>query len=229
MKNLWVISLGGSRIVPNDIDEKFIKNFKKLIDSHPHKKFIIVTGGGSTSRKYMKTIKNFGKNTKEQSQTGIAITRFHAKFMARIFGAKANSPDNIPMNMKQSKNLLRKNQIVFCGALRWEADKTSDGTAAELAKHLKCKLINLTNVDGLYTKNPKKFRSTKKIPRISWKKFYEITNKIKFHAGQNFVLDQDAAKTIMKNNIPTYIIGDLDDMDKILKEKKDFKGTLIEG
>jgi uridylate kinase len=229
MKDLWVISLGGSRIVPNDVDEKFIRDFKKLIESHPKKKFVVVTGGGLTARKYINVVRNFGKNIREQSQTGIAITRFHAEFMARIFGTKANSPDNLPMNMKRVKNLLRKNQVVFCGALRWEEDRTSDGTAAEISNLLKCKFINLTNVDGLYTANPKKVKSAKKIPRISWQKFYEIANKIKFHAGQNFVLDQEAAEIIMKHKISTYIVGSLDDINRILKGREDFKGTLVEG
>ena len=42
MKDVWVISLGGSRIVPDSVDEKFLVDFKKLLDSHRSKKFVVV-------------------------------------------------------------------------------------------------------------------------------------------------------------------------------------------
>lgn len=224
-----MISLGGSRIAPNKVDEKFLKEFKKLIEKHSEKRFVIVTGGGFTARNYINALRNFKKDTEQQSLIGSSITRFHAEFMSRIFGEKANPPEKVPKNMRKVKNLLRKNQVVFCGALRWEPHKTSDGTAAEIANHLKCKLINLTNVEGLYTSDPRKNKKAKKIPRISWKEFNRITQKIKFQAGQNFILDQDAAKTIMKNKIPAYILKDLKEMDKVLNGKENFKGTLIKG
>ena len=214
--------------MPDDVDVKFISDFRKMINLFPKMKFVVVCGGGVTARKYIRAIEKFGASTKEQSLVGIDMTRFHAEFLARIFGAEANPPENLPMNMKKVKRLLRRNRVVFCGALRWADDKTSDGTASELASYLKCPFINLTNVDGLYDKNPKKYKGAKKISRITWRKFNAIAQKIKFHAGQNFVLDQDAAETIMKNRVSTYIVGGLSEMKKII-EGKSFSGTIIEG
>lgn len=226
MKKLWVISLGGSRIVPGEVDDEFIVRFKKVVDSHPSIKFVVVTGGGSTARKYIKALKKLGKKTKQQSLIGIAITRLHASFLARLFGEKAN--EIIPKNMRKVKNLLRKNQIVFCGGLRYKEKNTSDATAAKLSAYLKSPFINLTNVNGLYSSDPRKNPKAKLIKRISWKKFNEIAKRIKFSAGQHFVLDQSAARIIMKNKIPTYIIGKVKEIEKIIKGKK-FEGTLING
>ncbi|MDP2629025.1 MAG: hypothetical protein Q8P15_03980, partial [Nanoarchaeota archaeon] len=156
-----------------------------------------------------------------------AVTRFHAGFMARFFGKSAN--EVIPRNMKKVKDLLRGNQIVFVGALRYKDKNTSDGTAADLAGYLKCHFINLTNVNGLYTKNPKTNKNAKFIRKISWKKFNEMASKLKFKAGQHFVLDQSAAKTILKKRVPTYIVGSLRDIDKIIKGENDFGGTFVYG
>ena len=227
MKKVWVISLGGSRIVPDEVDEKFLARFKKLIDSHPSHKFVAVTGGGSTARRYISALRRLGRTTKSQSISGIAITRLHAGFMARFFGRSAN--EIIPKNLKEVKNLLNKNQIVFCGGLRYREGNTSDGTSAKISDYLGCPFINLTNVKGLYTSNPKKNKNAKFIGKITWKNFEEITGKMKFEAGQHFVLDQSAAKVILKKKIPTYIVGSLNAIDKILKGKKDFGGTLISG
>ena len=233
MKNIWVISLGGSRIVPEDVDYKFLSDFKKLLDSHMDKKFVVVCGGGQTARRYITALKNLGKKIREQSMEGIAVTRLHAGFMARIFGKEAN--EVVPVNMKSVRNLLMKNRVVFCGALRWRDNNTSDGNAAQLAGYLECPFINLTNVRGLYDRDPKlknarrsaypKLRSSgaKFISKISWKDFLKIARKISFEAGQHFVLDR-----IAKDKTVTYIVGSLGAMDSVLKGKR-FVGTLISG
>ena len=148
MEKVWVISLGGSRIVPDDVDEGFLLRFKRLLDSHRDKKFVVVCGGGSTARRYIGALRKLGKKTKAQSMEGIAVTRLHAGFMARIFGKGAN--EDLPLSMKRVKSLLRGNRVVFCGALRYRKNNTSDGTAAKLAGFLGCPFINLTNVRGLY-------------------------------------------------------------------------------
>ena len=106
---------------------------------------------------------------------------------------------------------------------------TSDSAAAEIAKKFKTDFINLTNVDGLFDKNPLKNKNAKLIHSISWENFDKITNKIKYKPGQHFVLDQSASKIIRKNKIATYILGkNLKNLDNLLKGKK-FKGTTISG
>jgi len=50
-----VMSLGGSIIIPNNVDYKFLFNFEKFIKRLAQKeKIVIVTGGGNTARKYIK-------------------------------------------------------------------------------------------------------------------------------------------------------------------------------
>ena len=223
---LWVISLGGSRIVPEDVDYNFIDKFEKIVDNYPEHRFVVVTGGGTTARKYISALRKMHAGVKKQSKAGIAVTRMHASFLARLFGKKAN--ETLPKNMKKVKNLLKANQVVFCGALRYKDKNTSDGTAADLAAYLKAPFINITNVRGLYTSNPKTNKKAKFIKKISWKKFYERAKKIKYEAGQHFILDQSAARMIMKHRVVTYIIGSLVDLEKIIS-KKGFGGTLIAG
>ncbi len=220
----WVISLGGSRIVPNDIDVIFIKKFKDLLNKHKDKKFVVVCGGGRTARRYISAIQKFQKSQREESLEGIEITRLNARLMMSIFEKEANK--ELPKNMKQIKNLLRKNRIVFCGALRWEDQNTSDGTSAKIAEFFKAKFINLTNVKGLYSEDPHKNKNAKFIPEISWEYFLQLTKKIKYKAGQHFVLDLVAAEEISKKKITTYIIGSLNSLDNILNNKK-YIGTTI--
>ncbi len=230
-KKVIVLSLGGSLIIPEEIDTKFLKKFKKIILKNSKKyKFVVVCGGGNTARKYIQGLEKEEISNKKifQGLLGISSTRINAKFLTYFIGKNdIKTNKEIPHNMVEVKNLLKFNDIVFCGALRYAKKETSDGTSAKLSNFLSTEFINLTNVDGLYDKNPKKFKNAKFIPKISWKNFNEMANEIKFKPGQHFVLDQTAAKIIMKNKIPTYIIGEnLKNLDNFLNNKK-FKGTKI--
>jgi len=223
-----VISLGGSLIVPDEINFSFIYNFKKEIEkNYKSTKFVIVAGGGSIARKYISALRQENKDERELASAGIRATRMNAMFLMQFFGKEVNS--KLPKDMIQVKNDLKKSKVVICGALRYADNETSDGTAAKLAHFLNAEFINMTNVKGLYTADPKKDKNAKFIAKISWNDFDKITQKIKFSAGQHFVLDQQAAKIIKENRIKTYIINDhIGNISKIVNGK-DFIGTLISG
>ncbi len=220
-----VISLGGSVLVPDQIDYSFLKKFKRLLMSFHNRKFVVVTGGGRIARIYIEALKKEGLSVRNLSYAGIAITRINAKFLANFFVKKQHYP--IPTTLKEVKNLLKKHDIVFCGALRYEPDNTSDGTAAEIAWHVGGRFINITNVKGLYTKDPRKHRDARFIPRISFEEFYQIAHRMRYVPGQHFVLDQHAARIIKEKGVRTYIVGkDLTNLKSFLHGKR-FVGTMI--
>ncbi len=227
MKKVVVISLGGSLIIPDKINIHFLKEFRKTIRKNErHYKFVIVCGGGYTARNYINGLNDVAHLEYFQGLLGIASTRLNARFMSYFFGKEAN--EGIPMDMIHVQNLLKKNNIVFCGALRYAENETSDATAAKLTRYFETVFINLTDVAGLYNKDPKKFKNAEFIPEISHKNFYEMTRKINFKPGQHFVLDQEAAVIIKKYNIKTFILGkDLKQFDNLLNGKH-FIGTIIE-
>lgn len=226
-KSVVVISLGGSLIVPDEIDYAFLEKFKKVIQKNSRNwKFVVVCGGGSIARKYISALRQGGKSDYLQCMAGIAVTRLNARFMTYFFGKDAN--EGIPHDMNHVKNLLKKNDVVFCGALRYHPRETSDGTSAKLASFFKTDFINLTNVKGLHDKNPLKHRDAKFIPRISHQGIYNMIKKMKYKPGQHFVLDQSAVKIIKAKKIKTYILGkDLKNLDNLLNGKK-FTGTIVD-
>lgn len=226
MKKVLVISLGGSVIIPDKIDFKFLDRFKKLLEKHSKKfKFVIVCGGGSIARKYIEALDREGANEEEISEAGMRATRMNAMFLMQFFGKRANS--HLPKDMHDVKNNLSKNDFVICGALRYSPDETSDGTAAKLAHFFKSDFLNITNVDGLYSKDPRTSKDAKFIQYESWDDFESRISKMKFKPGQHFVLDQQAAAIIKNYKIKTVIAGkDVSNLDKMLLQKP-FKGTLL--
>jgi uridylate kinase len=220
MKKVIVLSLGGSLIIPDNIDINFLKEFKKTILKNSRKsKFIIVCGGGSIARKYINALREIGTNEILQSFAGISATRMNARFMSYFFGQ--NQEEGIPHTIKELDDYMRKSNVIFCGALEYNPHQTSDSTAAEIAKHLKTDFINLTNVSGLHDKNPKKYKDAKFIPEISWKGLNNMATREKFTPGQHFV--------IMENKITTYILGkNVQQLDNLLNGEK-FIGTVVSG
>ena len=219
-----VISVGGSILFPDAVDVDFLRRFKKLLNGLKDRKFIIVTGGGRIARLYIDALRKGHLSKRMLSNAGIAITRVNAKFMASFF-MKKDYP--VPKTLKEIDNLLKRHDVVFCGSLRYEDDNTSDGTAAEIARHFGGRFINMTNVNGLYTKDPRKFRDAKFVPQISFDDFHRLVNKMNYTPGQHFVLDQRAAEIIRKSRIMTFIIGkNVDNLSDLLHGRK-FVGTEI--
>jgi len=226
MKKVLVLSLGGSMIVPEKVNPKWIEQFKETLKrNYKNYKFVVVCGGGFVAREYITILNYEHKSKKQQSLAGIATTRMNAKLMMQLFGKEANS--ELPLTINHVKFMLHKNKIVFCGALRYAPNQTSDSTAAKLASYLKTDFINITNVSGLYTDNPLRNKRAKLIPKISWRNFEKRALRIKYKPGQHFVLDQNAATLIKKHKIKTCIIGpNLKNLNNLLSNNK-FNGTII--
>lgn len=227
-KRVIVLSLGGSLIIPEDINLKVLKEFKKVILKNSNKfKFIVVCGGGSIARKYISALQEIKCDETKQSYIGIACTRTNARFMSYFFGQ--DREQGIPHTTKTLEEEIKKSKVVFCGALEYKPKQTSDSTAAQIANHFNTIFINLTNVQGLHDKNPLEHKDAKFIPKISWEDFDKMANKKAFKPGQHFVLDQSASKIILKHKIPTYILGqNMSQLDRLLNNKE-YKGTLISG
>jgi len=174
----------------------------------------------------MKDLERIRLNQKVLGLIGIATTKLNARVIAGMF----NKKDKIPNSLEEIKKELKTNRIVICGALGFSYKTTTDGNAAEIARYLKARaLLNITNVDGLYNKDPRRYKDARIIARINFTDFNKIVNKINYRTGQHFVLDQRAANVIKKSRIQTIILNGhkLKNLKDYLDGKK-YTGTVIE-
>ena len=224
MPKIVVLSLGGSLIVPDSYDAEFLKSFKQLIESYVKKgyKFAIICGGGSIARKLQTGASGVSKISNEDLDwLGIYATRLNALLLRYIFGNKTQDPIIANPN---DKVVFKKNIIIAAG---WIPGWSTDYDAVLLAKNFGVKkLINMSNVDYVYDKDPRKFKNAKKIERIRWNDYLKMTGK-KWKAGMNVPFDPIAAKEARKSGMNVSIIGkDLKNLRSLLDGKK-FKGTVI--
>ncbi|MCX6752876.1 MAG: UMP kinase [Candidatus Nomurabacteria bacterium] len=170
-----IISLGGSLIVPNEIDIDFLTEFKKIILSQIEKgkKFIIITGGGKTARKYQSALKEISNPSLEHLDwLGIYSTRLNAEFLELFFTGIAEeiiiTDPTLPVNFE-------KPLVIGAG---WKPGWSTDYDAVLLAKSINAKrVINLSNIDFAYDKDPNKYPDAKKLENISWSEYRELIPK----------------------------------------------------
>ena len=225
-----IISLGGSLIVPEEIDIDFLKRFRDLILQFAKKNNIaIICGGGKTCRIYQDAAKEIASISDEDLDwIGIKATRINAELVRSIFGKDASSEvinDPEDKEIKNIKNTPKNKVIIGAGYL---PGHSSDMDAVLLEKNIGAdEIINMTNIDYVYDKDPRKFKDAKPLKNISWKEFTKIIGD-KWVPGKNTPFDPVAAKEAMKLKIKIVILngGNLENFRKCL-EGKEFRGTVI--
>lgn len=229
--DIIVISLGGSLIVPRHIDWLFLKKFRQLIigEIKKGKRFIIVTGGGYACREYQQAANKVVKLTKEDSDwLGIHTTRLNSQLIRTIFRAYAHPRINKNPNTKADlKKHFKKNEKIMVAA-GWRPGWSTDYVAAIHAKRFGAKtLINLSNIDYVYDKDPKKHKDAKIIKKINWKDFRKIVGN-RWDPGLNMPFDPIASKLAEEIDLEVIITNgkNLNNLKKIFMGKK-FKGTVI--
>ncbi len=220
-----IISLGGSLVVPEEIDTDFLHEFKTLIESQvaQGKKFVIIVGGGKICRKYQNAAQKVRElNSVELDWLGIYSTRLNAEFVKILFGDLAEEKiildPILPVNLEKS--------IVLGGG--WKPGWSTDYVAVILGKQLNVKkIINLSNIDYAYDKDPNKFPDAKKIEQISWSEYRALIPK-EWNPGLNTPFDPIASEIAEEEKMEVYIMNgkNISNLELCLSGG-DFAGTKI--
>ena len=185
-----ILSVGGSIIVPpQGFDISFLKRFRKLILSRVKKgeKFVLVVGGGGTCRTYQQAAKKVaGLKDVELDWLGIYTTWYNAEFVRMLFGNLAYKE----VVKDPTKKIKTNKSIIIAGG--WKPGCSTDYDAVLLAKNFGAKeLVNLSNIDYVYTADPKKVKSAKPIKNLTWSEMKKIIGK-KWTPGANLPFDPKA-------------------------------------
>ena len=198
MKHIITISLGGSIINPGKIDKQFLENFAKMIkESLPKYKFIIVCGGGKVARQYIEGLPT-GLTEGERDYMGIAATWLNAQLLTYYF--KGHCSPILPQTMIDMSEQIRQYDVGISGGFL-PAVRTDEDAAILADLYGSPMLINVTNVDGIYDKDPQKFSDAQKYSKLTYNQFYEIVSPLSLGAGSNAPFTLIAAKICERSNI----------------------------
>lgn len=220
-----IISLGGSLIAPDNIDTDFLKQFIGLIKDYATKgfKFVVICGGGKVARQYIDASLLIGKTTNiDLDWIGIASTRLNAELLRVGFGDLAYEKIIMDPDMVPSTDMP-----IMLGA-GWKPGNSSDLAAIHTAISVGAKkVINLSNIDYAYDKDPNIFPDAIKIKEMDWPSFRKILPK-EWTPGLSSPFDPIAAEKAEQAGIEVAIMNgkNLENLKNYFDEQS-FIGTVI--
>lgn len=185
------MSVGGSLIVPDAIDTDFLQRFKTLILDKVKSgfSFTIIAGGGRTARRYQEAANTVTPLSRQDLDwIGIHSTRLNAQLLRNIFVGYAHSQviKNPTIDVDVEEPI-----VIAAG---WQPGCSTDYDAVLIAKNLGAqKLVNLSNIDYVYTADPKKDPAATKIERTDWTTFRKLIP-AEWDPGMSSPFDPVAAK-----------------------------------
>ena len=223
-----VISVGGSLIVPDAIDTHFLSSLRDFIETQTTtngRRFILIAGGGKTARRYADAAKEVAPLENEDLDwLGIHATRLNAHLVRTVFRDLAypmivTNPDEILDIPKTAKLVI---------AAGYRPGSSTDLRAIQIAERVGSKkVINLSNIDYVYTADPRTDSDAQKLEDVSWADFRALIPS-EWDPGLNSPFDPVAAKAAEAAHIEVAAING----SKLLSlqnylEGKPFTGTRI--
>ena len=204
MKETVVVSLGGSVLYSG---EKFDSAKAKMLCGVFNKaakrfRLVVVTGGGPLARRKVEEIRKKGGSEFHADTVAIQATRDNAKKVVRLL-----KNGFFIKRFSQTPALLAKGKIVVSGGMI--PGITTDSVSVLFAELVGAKrVVNVSNVDGIYDSDPRKNPSAKKFSSLSHEKLVAMASKADSRKARvNFVFDLVASKLAARSRIPLFFVS----------------------
>jgi uridylate kinase len=222
------MSVGGSLIVPDGIDTVFLISLKRFITdqtSNHNRRFIIIAGGGRTARNYQDAATAVSTLASEDLDwMGIHATRLNGHLLRTIFRDIAHpvmitNPDEI-LDVAGAPSV-----IVASG---YRPGSSTDLRAVQIAERVGAeRVINLSNIDYVYTADPRADTTAERIKSITWPEFRDLIP-ADWDPGMSAPFDPIAARAAEASNIEVAVInGNKPDAISDYLDNAEFVGTKI--
>jgi uridylate kinase len=214
MKKRIVIKLSG-RIFSMD-NVKMLKDYASfLVKISKICQPIVIAGGGNIARHYITHARSSGADESTLDELGIEISRLNAKLL--IYALKNKAYSHPPTTLQEVRHAVDDGLIVVTGGLH--PGQSTNGTAALIAEKIDAEqFLNATDVDGVYDKDPNKFKNAKKFKRIELKNLKNMLVHEDSIAGGYDLMDIVALKIIERSKIKTRILkADIKTLEKAIK------------
>ena len=176
---------------------------------------VIVAGGGNIARHYIHHARSSGADESTLDELGIEISRLNAKLL--IYALKNKAYPHPPTTLQEVRHAVDDGRIVVTGGLH--PGQSTNGTAALIAEKIKAsEFLNATDVDGVYDKDPNKYKNAKKFKKMELRDLRKMLVHEDSVAGGYDLMDIVALKIIERSRIKTRIIkADLKTLDRAIK------------
>ena len=212
-------------MAPDGVDKEYIKEFVGFLSRLSGNDMAIVVGGGKRAREEIKLLRNEGKNEGLCDLAGIRVSRANAEELRSVLGE--SSVELMPESLVDAYVEFSHGKILVMGGT--EPGHSTDAVAALLAELVDADLlVNASNVDGVYDKDPNKHEDAIRFKTLSASDLVGLVGRESMHAGGYALIDLTAAKIIERSGIKTVFVDGrkLENMKHALQGKK-FEGTTV--
>ena len=200
-----VVKLGGA-LFKRDPDTDTLKNVGRLLSQFvaENNQLVAVAGGGQNARAYIQAARKLGADESTCDLLGIEITRANAELLRLAIG-EAASP-KIPLTLSELNHHAREGKAVVVGG--FQPGQSTNAVAALAAEITHASLlVNATDVDGVYTEDPKKNPKAKLLKSVGIDKLLTWAMAGDVYAGKYELLDPVALKIMQRAKIPTRFVS----------------------
>ena len=221
---------GGSILAPDEPDVGCIREIAKtlrVLKSQKHE-ILVVTGGGGSSRKYIEMARKLKASSTQRDIIGIDLTRLNARLLIAALGDLAEQ--NPVTTFEAAIWATFRNKVPVMGGTT--PGQTTDAVAAMLASSSKSKLlVYFTDVDGVYSADPKRNPKAKKFETMTAQELLKLVVKEKVEPGMSVIIDPVGAKLIQRSGIRTLVLGkhEIKRLPEILRGAKHSGTTIVPG
>ena len=199
-----VVKIGGFAFPGRDkttLVAEYVKILKEMSDEF---RLVVVTGGGEIARTYIAAARELRVPESLCDQLGILVSRLNAKLL--VDGLGEHAFPEIPTTIDELKHYYSSGKIVAMGGLT--PGHSTNAVAALAAETIKAdRFVNATDVDGVYTADPSKDPSAKRLDKVSLNQLMQILSKNEVMAGSYELMDHLALRIIQRSKIPTVILN----------------------
>jgi uridylate kinase len=222
------VSLGGSFLVgTSGVDVKLTREIATVLERvSKTRRVLAVIGGGAVARTYIQGARELGASETDLDDIGIAVTRINARVL--ISACKGACP-HPPRTFDEAVHAAQSYPIVVMGGTH--PGHTTDAVTVMLGDRARSgRIVIATNVDGVYTADPKKDPTAKHLPKLTANELVRICSTGDARAGGTGVVDALGAKMVARSGIEAAIVDgrDLEALEAALMGATDFHGSLVE-
>jgi len=228
-----VIKIGGSLLFTdnNKVDTNKITEFCEIFQNNKDSRAtVVVCGGGSIAREYIDAVRSFKGSESLSDIFGIEVSRINSKLLITSFQEFAYP--QVPKSMEELSLALLFKKIIVMGGLQPGQSTTS--VALEVSEFIGAEeLVILTDVKGIFNKDPKKFNNAQLIKHLTYEQLKNIILDLQDDkqaaAGEYRIFDFVSLQILKRSNIRVVVTSgkDLSEFRKFWNEEKQINGTII--
>ncbi len=223
-----VIKFGGSVLYKDNMDLN-IDSIQSIVDTivklhEDGYKVAIVVGGGKLARVIIQASHVLGHTATMKDILAVESTRIHALLV--IASLKNKAYLLVPRSFEDVGRALSTDKIVVTGGL--QPGQSTSAVAALVAEYWGADLlINLTNVDKVFDKDPKKFPDAKELDKITPEEFLHIISKQEEEPGKYALFDKVGCEIIKRSRLKVVFANGHDPANIYKAIKGEPVGTLV--